>query len=135
MTQATANPTTTLSRRSLAGILAGLMVPANAGAADRRDPIFRAIARHKLAEDDLEGAIVRADLNGKGVDSHHPAQRRVNAAAIALLTVPPSTPGGLAALLWYVRNNEEQGNSLGCGVFLRDVQRAAAAAFNEARVV
>jgi len=94
------------------------------------DPIFIAIFRHKLAEHQLNQVLERVrsafDFR-KERDrlAYRRMKRPVDQAAIALMDTVPTTPGGVAALLWYVRSNQEADLSFSCESILRIMRRRA----------
>lgn len=135
MAKATRN---SLSRRSaLTAAAAVVLAPGTALSAEapvRLDPIIKAIVRHKVAEDQLEEDLRKLPAS---FDFDRPRDYRryrlmrkpVDLAAVALIETVPTTPGGVAALLWYVRQNQERDLSFSCNNVLRIMKRRAAAVF------
>lgn len=94
------------------------------------DPIFKAIAKHKLAEQRIEGLLDEINF-----DIDRPTWRKlrkaVDLASADLVATVPATPGGVAALIWYVAQNQRIGLSLGTDPVLRLIRRRANAAFRK----
>jgi len=138
MAQAKPNTTMSLSRRSLVAGGAAAVVPLSAAslpAAAQPDPIFKAIAQHMLAERELEenlDKVPRAFDFNRATDQrvYRQMKRPTDLACVALIGTVPTTPAGVAALLWYVWRNQEQDLSFSCnnvlGIMKRRARRALA---------
>jgi hypothetical protein len=144
MAQAERNSSTSLSRRSAIALGAGALIstgaPAAVASAAPVDPIFKAIADHQLAEDQLEKALesLPRDFDFYKPDDHRAyrrLKRPVDRACIALIGTVPTTAGGVSALLWYIWGNQQGDLSFSCEPILRVIKRRASAAFSQAGLV
>jgi len=106
MAQAKPQSTTTLSRRTaLSAGIAALVLPAESlSAPAHADPIFQAIAEHKLASERLDVELdgIECDLSAA---EFRVLRKPVDAAMATVISTLPTTIGGLSALLWYIEQD------------------------------
>ncbi len=121
-----------LTTRRAIGV--GALSAATGGA----DPIFAAVTQHALAEDHLEKVLARCERAGfdVGDDTSPPEKRQawgaVFDACAAVLNTVPTTPAGVAVLLWYVQQSERAGTSFARDDTKETIARKAADAFTAA---
>jgi hypothetical protein len=92
------------------------------------DPIFAAIYAHGRAEDRLEKKLNAIDVYLPPAKFRR-ARKPVDALCAALTATVPTTPGGVAALLWYVWQNQQDGMSLSNDWLLALIKKRAVDAF------
>ena len=142
MAQTEPNTTPSLSRRSLVAGTAATLVSfpaAVAVIAAPVDPIFEAIERHKLAEEHTDAMLNALPVdfsfdfrNSADCRKWDRMKRPADRAAVALMDTVPTTAAGVAALLWYVHQNTDEGSTFGCSNIERLMRRRANAAFAQA---
>jgi len=120
MAQAAASHNTSISRRTALAACAGVAV----APLSPPDPALAAIAHLRRAEAEYDAALDRGEREATL------ARRRCDRAAVALLSTIPTTRTGLAALLCFIRRNQEQGLTCECRTFLRTVEALGAPALD-----